>query len=231
MGTVREKTVILENGQVISYILDCKSRKNMYICIREGRVVLKIPPEFSVAQGEEFLRQKTDWIIKNLDCSRCVKRGFTSYKDGDGIYLAGTLYRISLIYSERYFKPCFEDGALKISVNKNYTEGYVIAQAESAVQEKAVKIITDRVNFLTSLTGLFPESVTVKQLKSSWGRCSSERRISINLDVVYFDMECIDYVIIHELCHLVYMDHSGDFWRLVEKYCPEWKRIRRSMRE
>lgn len=231
MGQLQERTVTLENGRELSYILDCGKRRNMYICIKDGRVVVKLPAGCSTDRAEEFLRLKSGWIIKNLQKSHTVKTGFTGYEEGDSIFLGGQCFFISLVYSEKYFKPFFENDTLKISVNKGYTEDYVKAQAERAAEEKATEIIFERVRYLTSVTGLYPESVCVKHLKSSWGRCSSDRKISININIAYFDMECIDYVIIHELCHLVHMNHSSDFWSLVGRYCPEWKRIRNNMRK
>ena len=226
----QEKMIILENGRQLSYLLDVGKRKNMYICIKEGRVIVKLPIGCGVKQAEELIRLKFHWIAKNLDKSNKVKTGFTGYKEGDSVMLGGRRYAISLINSERYFKPYFENDALVISVNKGYMEDYVKTQAELAANEKATQLILERVKYLTALTGLCPQRVFVKELKSSWGRCSSDGKISININVAYFDVECIDYVIIHELCHLVHMNHSADFWALVEKFCPEWKRIRDKMR-
>ncbi|WP_164489196.1 SprT family zinc-dependent metalloprotease [Ruminococcus sp. Marseille-P6503] len=231
MGQLQERTVTLENGQRLSYTLDRGKRKNLYICIKEGRVLVKLPEHCEAARAEEFLRLKSGWIIKNLQKPRTLDAGFTGFGEGDSIFLAGRRFFISLVRSDRYFKPFFENDTLKISVNNGYTEDYVKAQAERAAEEKATEIILERVGYLTSATGLYPASVCVKRLKSSWGRCSSDRKISINLNTAYLDMECIDYVIIHELCHLVHMNHSRDFWNLVGRYCPEWKRIREKMRK
>ncbi len=77
--------------------------------------------------------------------------------------------------------------------------------------------------------GKAPQKLTVKTMSSRWGSCTSKGNIAINSKVVQFSRECIMYVCIHELCHLEHMDHSKDFWAMVEKYCPDWKRIRKIM--
>jgi hypothetical protein len=67
-------------------------------------------------------------------------------------------------------------------------------------------------------------------MTASWGRCSSEGNISMNYKVIAYPKKNIDYVCIHELAHLRHMNHSRDFWALVEKYCPDYRQIRDSMR-
>jgi predicted metal-dependent hydrolase len=83
---------------------------------------------------------------------------------------------------------------------------------------------------MIAVTGLVPDKVTVKPMSASWGRCISNRHISINSKVIVFDRDCISYVCLHELCHLVHMNHSPEFWALVEKYCPDYKQIKTIMK-
>lgn len=71
----------------------------------------------------------------------------------------------------------------------------------------------------------------VKMMKSRWGSCNHvTRAITLNFRLALYPKECLDYVVIHELAHLVHPNHSPRFWELVEQYCPDWKRIRRSLR-
>ncbi|MDX1700374.1 MAG: M48 family metallopeptidase, partial [Melioribacteraceae bacterium] len=66
-------------------------------------------------------------------------------------------------------------------------------------------------------------SIKIKNLKSRWGSCSSKKNLSFNLKLMYFNHKVIDYVIIHELCHLKIMNHSREFWNLVESIIPDYK--------
>lgn len=77
---------------------------------------------------------------------------------------------------------------------------------------------------------LYASKVTIRQMKTRWGSCSSCGNISINLELARYSDECLEYVIIHELAHLVHRNHSDNFWQLVATYCPDWKRIRHSLR-
>lgn len=225
-----KRKIVFKNGRELEYILDCKPRKNMYINIRSGRVTLKIPPCVSLSQAEDFLEEKSEWIFKNLENKSTPSGEPQEYKDGERFRLAGEEYIIAAEKSSRYFKPYFSENKLVIAVRENCGEDYIKAQTEKAIAARSAEIINERLNILISKTGLCPKKVTVKKLSGSWGRCSSEGNISINMSIVFYDKECIDYVITHELCHLKHMDHSKEFWQAVERFCPDWKRIRSSLR-
>ena len=76
--------------------------------------------------------------------------------------------------------------------------------------------------------GLSATKVSFKMMKSCWGSCRSQTRsLSFNLMLAYKSRECVEYVIIHELAHIVHPNHSPQFWDLVGQYCPDYRRLRR----
>lgn len=79
-------------------------------------------------------------------------------------------------------------------------------------------------------TNLIPNKVRIRNIKCAWGSCSSNKNITINLKLVNRQDIEIKYVVLHELCHLKYMNHSEKFWNLVEKYMPEYKKIRKELK-
>lgn len=225
-----KRSLILDDGRTIEYFVDRGKRRNTYISVRDGRVVLKLSVYSDIAKGEQFIREKADWILQSLKTHHSEALRPVSFTEGERFTLAGEEYVITCEPAERYQPPRFEDGRLTVYVSRNSDERYVASQAARAVADKTMEIIRREFERLTALTGLFPRKVTVKQMSASWGRCSSNGDISINSNAVFYDLECIDYVIIHELCHLRHMDHSPEFWALVGKYCPDWKRIRGKMK-
>ncbi len=224
------REITLCNNHKIEYILDVKKRKNMYICISSGSVVLKISPAVTVSQAEEFLVSKSDWIMQKLASSNCEKRFIEEYSDNENFMLAGKRYIINLINTDKYFEPYFDDDRLIISVRTDCMDDYVKSQVDKAICNEASEIIGESFQRLSKKTGLVPSKVTIKNLTASWGRCSSKGNISINFKIVFYDQQCIDYVVLHELCHLKHMDHSENFWSLVLEYCPDWKMIRARLR-
>jgi predicted metal-dependent hydrolase len=70
---------------------------------------------------------------------------------------------------------------------------------------------------------LAPKKLGFRSQKTRWGSCSHQGSVTLNWKLVCAEPGVIDYVIVHELCHLKHLDHSKNFWRLVETYCPDWK--------
>lgn len=97
-------------------------------------------------------------------------------------------------------------------------------------KEKFKEIIEKNANELIQETGLKPNKITIKQIKYAWGSCSSKKNITLNLELIKYSQQAIRYVILHELCHLKYMNHSKDFWDLVEKYMPNYKQVKKKFK-
>lgn len=97
-------------------------------------------------------------------------------------------------------------------------------------QEEFIQIVQENVKELMKATGLRPKKVRVREIKYAWGTCSSGKNITINQKLICYSKQAIRYVILHELCHLTYMNHSKKFWELVETYMPNYKEARRELK-
>ena len=84
---------------------------------------------------------------------------------------------------------------------------------------------------MVAKTNLAPQKWRVIDIKYAWGSCSSNKNITLSLGLADKKEEVIEYVILHELCHLKYMNHSSDFWKLVESYMPEYKKYRDELKK
>lgn len=80
--------------------------------------------------------------------------------------------------------------------------------------------------------GIARPEVRIKTMKSMWGNCYAKRGfITLNSRLMDTKPQCLEYVVIHELCHFVFQNHGKDFWNLVEKYCPDWKNCRKRLKQ
>ena len=98
-------------------------------------------------------------------------------------------------------------------------------------KKSAQKWMGQRVELFSNQMGLFAKSVSYRSQKTRWGSCSSEGNVSLNWRLMAAPPEVIDYVIVHELAHLRYQNHSKCFWKLVEQNCFDFKNQRRWLRE
>lgn len=227
----RTNTYIITNdGERVDFTLDVSDRKRWALAAQEGRLIVRVSRGYNAARVREFIESNLDWIHSAIGRT-AEKSGLPQkYEAGEVIRLLGERLTISLVNSDRYFKPEISEGKLLVSVCPQSDKAYASGEIGRFIFSLAEKEIRESMDRLTKITGLVPKKVTLKSMTASWGRCSSDGNISINYKVVTYSKRHIDYVCIHELAHLKYMNHSGEFWALVEKYCPDWREIRKSMR-
>lgn len=110
----------------------------------------------------------------------------------------------------------------EILIHKRYSTHAKILITHWLIK-KANEYLPKRTFELSNTTGLKFKRILVKDTKSRWGSCSSKGTISLNWRLVMAPSQVIDYVIIHELAHTLQMNHGKEFWKIVEKYQPNWK--------
>lgn len=223
--------VLLETGERINFVLDVGKRSRISMSYREGVLRVRAPYGCSAEKIQGFVTDNADWIKEREQNHRLSPGLPRTYENGEKLRLMGEELALETEISPRYFPPKIQNGRLIIAVNKDSGKDYVAAQTDRFINDLAVREIKDSMERMSAQTGLCPEKVTVKPMTASWGRCISNKHISVNSRLVVYPKECMDYVCLHELCHLVYMDHSADFWSLVCRYCPDWRRIRDELRE
>jgi predicted metal-dependent hydrolase len=89
--------------------------------------------------------------------------------------------------------------------------------------DMAADAIDDCIDIRAEELGLYPAKVLISKMRTTWGTCTSKGRISIAWRLIMAPPEVMDYVVVHELAHLKFLNHSKDFWALVQKYCPDFK--------
>lgn len=102
---------------------------------------------------------------------------------------------------------------------------------EKRYRNAARALFERRAAYYCRLTGGRYTSLTVRDQKTRWGSCSSRGTLSFNYRLVFAPPEVLDYVVVHELCHLTHMNHSRDFWRMVESVMPDYKIQKRWLRD
>ncbi|MGE3623788.1 MAG: M48 family metallopeptidase, partial [Bdellovibrionales bacterium] len=96
-------------------------------------------------------------------------------------------------------------------------------------KKEARRVFTERTEFWSQITGLRPRSLTVGNPQRQWGSCSAANDIRLNWRLILAAPALLDYVIVHELCHIPHKNHSSRFWALVESFLPGCKALRREL--
>jgi len=220
------KEIILD-GNKIYYTLDIGKRKNLYIQIKNSEIVVKAPKHVSQQRIEKFLKEKEKWILKVLEKQKNMEKIVSKeYINGEEFYYLGEKYKLDIRYDKKNDKIAkIEDDYIVVKIKENQEEEKKIIEkiVENFYFQMAEIEISESMERLTKVMGIIPESFRVKRLKRVWGNCSSKKSISLNYNLIKYSKKAMDYVVIHELSHLKYMNHSKSFWSMVEKYMPDYK--------
>lgn len=149
-----------------------------------------------------------------------IKNIYIQIKDGEVIVKAPkrvSKKEIDKIVKEKenWIKKTLEKSEKKENREKLYTD------------EEFRVIVQDAANELIRETGLVPNKVRIRDIKYAWGSCSANKNITISYKLIRYSRQAIRYVILHELCHIKYMNHSKDFWNLVAIYMPNYKEVKK----
>lgn len=206
-----------------------KKIKNMHLYVKPplGKVSVSAPIFVSKQSIENFIRLNLDWVKKQQEKfvgqPRMTERQYVS---GETCYIWGKQYFLVFQDSKkRYFKI---DGNNILLGMKTET---TVEQRERFVREQYRKILCEQLDRLVpkweDATGLHCNSYKTKYMTTRWGSCNSEsKRIWINLQMIEKPLECLEYVILHELIHLKIANHGKDFASMMDKYMSNWKDVK-----
>ena len=201
------------------YKINRSKRKTIAIIIEfNGNIQIKAPYRLSDEAIHGFVETKKEWIEKKVKANKARKPNSQSFSNGSEIQLAGRRYILEL---ENAKKSSVElhDNILHVK----HKDSNVQPQVEAFVKAFSQTYLKERMRILSANSGLIPSKVSVKTQRKRWGSCTANKHILLNWRLIFAPLDVIDYVIHHELCHLVHMDHSKSFWKLVSTFDPDFK--------
>ena len=219
-------------GQTIEYsIRESKRAKtiNLRVDAKKG-LELIYPLGVKKPSPKEILKIKEAWILSALDKVQVREetRFERRYEQGETFPYLGNNLTLNLIQKKRGTTMSIQltDNTLDISlppdIEVSDTDAIQYA-VESFYRKQAKAYITKRTHEIAEELGFKFNRIVIKHQKTRWGSCSSGNNLNFNLRLMMTSPEAIDYIIIHELCHLTHMNHSKAFWNLVGKHCPSYK--------
>lgn len=199
-----------------------KRAKNVQLQVnQEGELQVVLPFKLRSFDHSSFIHSKTDWVFKHITTSS--KKHF--YYLGEEIILQPCY---NLFASETIYR--FNKNILSINIQRDSNQSLSILYL-NWLYIKAEEYLIRRSKELAAEYGLIPYRITIRKQKTRWGSCSLSRAISLNCKLMILRKELIDYVITHELCHLAELNHSKRFWNLVKQLMPDYKELRKELRE
>lgn len=217
---------------VITYTVNKAINNDMYITVQNGEVVVNAPWYFSSSKIQEVVREKKNWILSKMQ----------EYEDNNqpnmqSVKIFGKNYDIKVVYKNiktpelnlkenseieiilpTKYKKVGNEQILKMSIEKMYTQ---IANNE----------IEDIMENARIMLGIAPEEYKIVKMKNVLGKCTDDKVIFINPELMQYRREIVEYVVIHEFCHLKYKSHGKRFYEILEKNVPNYKEYERYIQQ
>ena len=203
-------------------------RKTVGICVKPDQTVqVAIPERFPLAKVDALVRGKADWIRRKLSQYQEVQAQYPpkQYVSGECFSYLGRDYRLHVV--EGKDEPvCLRRDLLELGVASGLSPEQhrecVVQSLEAWFREQAQQYLSERTTWRAERMHVAPASIGIKAYRSRWGSCHADGRIYFNWRIIMAPPTIVDYVVVHEMCHLVHHNHSRNYWGLVESIMPEY---------
>lgn len=223
------RNTVLYKNKLIEYEVIKSKIKNLYIHIKDGKVIVKAPARVKDKDIKRAVEEKKKWIYEKLE-----NLSKQEYKQGSKVLLLGREYPLKIKFIRQNTADIYiENGNMVAEIPKKYKKEYA-KRIEELLDDVYMKVAEKEVDMamqiVTRIVGIKPNKYRIRKLKTAWGTCTSNKNITINSSLMKYDRTVIQYVVLHEICHLKYMNHSKEFWNMVEKYMKDYREIRKKLK-
>lgn len=220
------KDSIQYGSVLIKYDVEFVQRKTLGILVNpDGSVLLKSPVNATLEQIRNKVHKRADWILRQRRFFESLgipttKRKFVS---GESHLYLGRQYMLRVIKSD-VNAVHYQNNIIEIECRHKKDAGILLQtwyrkRANIKFMEYATQIVER-----FSVYGVQPQLISIKNMDRRWGYCTITGKIFLNPQLICAPRACIEYVIIHEMCHLVHRNHTKDFYALLEKEMPHWEK-------
>ena len=211
----------LINNESLDYQLIKKSKKTLSLKISENGLVVSAPLFMSEKKINQLVISKIKWIKKKLELIEPQKNKLF-IKNRASFDLLGKEIKITLLDGNNKIEWVDENN-LKIFFKDQDDQKKLKTFFIKWLKEIALDYFSQRAYEISKLYAIPSNSILLSNAKSRWGTCNSKTEVRINWRLIQAAPYVVDYVICHEFAHLTHMNHSRNFWNLVEKLCPNYK--------
>jgi len=203
-----------------------RRRKTASICIeRDGRVSLRVPNHFTVERVEQFIESNRAWIYKHLAAwqDRNAARIEREYVDGEGFLYLGRTYRLKIV--EEQDEPLVLKGGYFCLRSDRAPSRFSKTEEvfKDFYRRMVIRKVLERVAYYQERMGVIAGKVTVTESRHRWASCSAKGNLNFHWKCMMAPLTIIDYIVVHELAHLLHHRHDTAFWNVVDKVLPDYR--------
>lgn len=219
-------------------------RKTLSLQVKQGKVLVRAPRYVDEKIISALVKDKSTWLKAKLIEQSYRSQQSCRFTQGDKLLLLGKSVRLHIAFASKADTFLGENSNEEPILHINFTRRYenklsdkqlfcvaVKKHLERYFHQQAQTVILSRVSHYSELTKLKPTGIKIRQYSARWGSCNSRGEVSFNYLMMMLPSFVIDYIVVHELCHLTFLNHSTDFWRLVQKHFPDYLQAKQWLKD
>lgn len=224
------QVLTLTNGETISYLLERRSRRTVGLKITENGLVVHAPKRIVAFQLNQILLEKSNWILSKLKNREANKVDEIQWVDGEHLLYLGNDIQLRISHNKSNKALVFDQHSLLIASPQPNNHAGIARKVKQWYKKQAALDFSRRLEILAAKLGVTTPPLTLSNAKSRWGICNSRGEVRLNWRLLQAPPHIINYVICHELAHLKQMNHSAQFWAVVESLWPNYKAAEKELK-
>lgn len=220
----RERRSLALGGEDVAYLLvRRRGRRGVGLQVDSCGLTVNAPLSIPVSRIEKMVADSQGWVLKKLEVWRERQVPEQRWDDGASVPWFGGTLTLRVAQGPKSIEH--GDGQLRVRLALPSVEN-VKREVVAWYRRAALAHLAHRAFVIARTGGLAPPRVMISSAMGRWGSCNSKREVRLSWRLVKAAPELIDYVVAHELAHLVHMNHSKAFWAEVGRLCPDYRRLR-----
>lgn len=207
-----------------------KRMKNLYLrALPDGRLTVSAPQRISDAEVERFVKSRLPWIARQRQ--KTAARPKADFSQGGTVWWFGRPLTLRVTEGGTRARAEFTAGEIRVHVPDGADESAVKRAVDALFRRELLAAAEAMLPACERTVGKRAAELKVRDMKTRWGTCNVKTAaVTINLRLAEKPPECLQYVLTHELCHLHEPGHGERFWRRMDAYFPDWKRVRKLLK-
>lgn len=207
-------------GLLIDKIIYTKSKSIKLTVLNDGSSVLYQPYNVSQSVVDKFIQSKEKWLNKHKSYKLNLYNKYLDVINYNSVSILNKIYPIEYASNNKKTQLI---GETLFTIDKTNLIKFMKKLAQDVILKRAQE--------LSSKLNIIPKELKIENSKTRWGVCTSSKDIKLNFRLICLSPQLVDYVIIHELMHLIEFNHSKDFWYLIGKIIPNYNTLKKQLKE
>lgn len=222
--------LLRSKNEIIFYTVNNNINNSLNISVENGEVVVKAPCYLSKNKIKEIVEQKKKWILDKIK----EYEELTKYENCELVKILGKEYIVKITYKNVEMPQVnLEEKIVEMILPNKYKKmdkkdisKFLIEKMYNVVATNKIEQTMEKVRIAT---GYAPDDYKIEKMDNTLAYCSQNKIITINPEIVKYRMEIMEYIILHQFCHLKYKNHTKSFYQMLATYMPQYKEIEKEI--